>query len=132
MEEENKNAKPEEGGVDSPLLAGKFKSVDALLHAYGELEAEFTRRSQRLKALEEQAADAADGARNPHGQEELRRAAADEEGERGHAEGESLQVLRGVPLMTGGGIGITAPAVRPKTIAEAGSLALGYLRNQKS
>ncbi len=31
----------------------KFKSVDALLKAYLELEAEFTRRSQRLKELEE-------------------------------------------------------------------------------
>ncbi len=31
---------------------GKFKDVNALLHAYTALEAEFTRRSQRLKALE--------------------------------------------------------------------------------
>ncbi len=34
----------------SPL--GKFKDVDALLQAYNSLEAEFTRRSQRLKQLE--------------------------------------------------------------------------------
>ena len=32
---------------------GKFKSVDALMSAYLSLEAEFTRRSQRLKELEE-------------------------------------------------------------------------------
>ncbi len=32
---------------------GKFESVDALLNAYKSLEAEFTRRSQRLKELEE-------------------------------------------------------------------------------
>jgi hypothetical protein len=31
---------------------GKFKSVDALLQAYGALQSEFTRRSQRLKELE--------------------------------------------------------------------------------
>ena len=31
---------------------GKFKSVDALLNAYNSLEAEFTRRSQRLRELE--------------------------------------------------------------------------------
>ncbi len=30
---------------------GKFKSVDALMSAYLSLEAEFTRRSQRLKEL---------------------------------------------------------------------------------
>ena len=34
---------------------GKFKDVNALLEAYGALEAEFTRRSQRLKALEKEA-----------------------------------------------------------------------------
>ena len=34
---------------------GKFKSVDALLQAYGALQSEFTRRSQRLKELEREA-----------------------------------------------------------------------------
>ena len=38
---------------------GKFKSVDALLNAYNSLEAEFTRRSQALRELEERAAKAA-------------------------------------------------------------------------
>lgn len=33
-------------------VLGKFKDENALLSAYGALEAEFTRRSQRLKALE--------------------------------------------------------------------------------
>ena len=33
---------------------GKFKSVDALLNAYNSLEAEFTRRSQALRELEEE------------------------------------------------------------------------------
>ena len=31
---------------------GKFKSVDALLQAYNSLQAEFTRRSRRLRELE--------------------------------------------------------------------------------
>ncbi len=51
-ENELKNSKEETAGETVPDL-GKFKSVDALLRAYGELEAEFTRRSQKLKALEE-------------------------------------------------------------------------------
>lgn len=38
-----------------PTALGKFKDVNALLEAYGALEAEFTRRSQRLKALEKEA-----------------------------------------------------------------------------
>ncbi|MBQ8684979.1 MAG: hypothetical protein IJ514_02260 [Clostridia bacterium] len=42
---------------DTEALAalGKFKDVDALAKAYGSLQAEFTRRSQRLKELERQA-----------------------------------------------------------------------------
>ena len=36
-------------------VLGKFKDVDALAKAYGSLQAEFTRRSQRLKELERQA-----------------------------------------------------------------------------
>ena len=44
--EQQDTAKPEERKY------GKFKNPDELLHAYGELEKEFTRRSQRLKELE--------------------------------------------------------------------------------
>ena len=42
-------------------VAGKFKDVNALLTAYGALEAEFTRRSQRLKELERKLAEKEDG-----------------------------------------------------------------------
>ncbi len=46
----------QEGMKDCPATAPtapeKFKSVDALARAYGALEAEFTRRSQRIKELE--------------------------------------------------------------------------------
>ena len=44
-------AQTEEGSSATEKL-GKFKSVDALLRAYNSLQAEFTRRSQRLKELE--------------------------------------------------------------------------------
>lgn len=37
---------------DASTVLGKFKDVDALVRAYSALQAEFTRRSQRLKALE--------------------------------------------------------------------------------
>ena len=49
-ETENENA-------DKEVLTvlGKFKDVDALARAYGSLQAEFTRRSQKLKELERQA-----------------------------------------------------------------------------
>lgn len=39
---------------------GKFKDADALYAAYNSLQAEFTRRCQRLKELEAKSADAAD------------------------------------------------------------------------
>ncbi len=38
--------------TSAPTVLKKFKSVDALARAYGALEAEFTRRSQRMKELE--------------------------------------------------------------------------------
>ena len=57
-EEENKTEKP--APAQMPNL-GKFQNVEALMRAYQELEAEFTRRSQRLKALEAAALSAADG-----------------------------------------------------------------------
>lgn len=45
----------EERQKDASTVLGKFKDVDALARAYGALEAEFTRRSQRLKELEREA-----------------------------------------------------------------------------
>ncbi len=123
MEEENKNGEPE-------LLAGKFKSVDALVHAYGELEAEFTRRSQRLKALEEQLHDT-EASHDPHGQEELPRAATCDERMRARIIEEFLQSRQSVPLMGAGGVGVPYPNAQPRSIREASSLALGYLRGKK-
>ncbi len=121
MTEDNENAKtPEE-----TALPGKFKSVDALARAYSELEAEFTRRSQKLKAYEEAA-----GAREGRDPEALYRAVTENEAVRTRVIGDYLQSLGGVPLMGTAGAGVTAPAQRPKNIAEAGKLALGYFRGQ--
>jgi hypothetical protein len=50
-----------EMGEQGATALGKFKSVNALLEAYGALEAEFTRRSQRLKELERAAENLAKG-----------------------------------------------------------------------
>lgn len=52
-ERDGKNAVTQLGVEKSgSAVLGKFKDENALLSAYGALEAEFTRRSQRLKALE--------------------------------------------------------------------------------
>ena len=131
MEEENKNVNPTETTAEQPDL-GKFKSVDALVRAYGELEAEFTRRSQRLKALEEaeekRSASAQQGVMDG---EAIYRAATENEELRARIVGDYLASLKGVPLLGAAGAGVTAPVKAPKTIREAGALALGYLKNQK-
>ena len=144
MREENGTENPEAGAESAAAEAaaevraepdlGKFKSVDALARAYKELEAEFTRRSQKLKALEI-ASEPKDGnrdetARPPRG-EELYREVMENGEVRARVLSEYLDSLKGVPLMTGGGAGLTADPVKPKNIREAGNLALGYLRNQK-
>ena len=124
---------PEEAVEGEEAYLGKFKSVDALMRAYRELEAEFTRRSQRLKALEESAPNQgnAEEQRAPR-DEELYKEVTQNEGVRARIVGDYLSSLKGVPLMTGGGAGVKTPADKPKSIREAGSLALGYLRNQKN
>lgn len=53
-------------------VLGKFKDVDALSRAYEALEAEFTRRSQRLKELERQTENSAKEG-NAFGAEKLRK-----------------------------------------------------------
>lgn len=137
MEEENMQT--ETGQENQPSL-GKFKSVDALVHAYGQLEAEFTRRSQRLKQLEEErnAPQAQETESAPPMQdsaeceeERLFRAVSENESVRARVVSEYLASLKGVPLMAGGGASVTAPKSRAKSIAEAGNLALGYFRSQK-
>lgn len=122
---------------------GKFKSVDALKKAYEELEAEFTRRSQRLKDLERskvaeppQAGQAeapfGDGESCAEsGSETLYRAVMENEEVRARVLGDYLRSLKGVPLLMGSGRGVAAPSDRPKSFAEAGALALGYLKSKK-
>ena len=132
MEEENKTESAV-GMSETDLIAGKFKNVEALVRAYGELESEFTRRSQRLRALEEELAsrEKDEAPHAPRGQEELLRAVTEDEGLKARILGDYLQELRSVPLMAGAGSGVIAEVKRPKTVAEAGDLALGYLKRQK-
>lgn len=130
-EEENVTQTPEQ--APAPDL-GKFQSVDALMRAYRELEAEFTRRSQRLRALEASAphdADAEEGAAQGADSEALLRAVRGNEEVRSRIVGEYLAALPGVPLMAGTGAGVTAPAARASTLKQAGAMALGYLKHQK-
>lgn len=128
MEEENGKQEPQE--AQEGLLAGKFKSVDALVRAYGELEAEFTRRSQRLKALEgeERKGEEAHPVMDADG---LYRAVSENGEVKARVLGEYLDSLKGVPLLSASGAGVKAPPVRPKSIREAGNLALSFFKNNQ-
>lgn len=122
---------------------GKFKSVDALKKAYEELEAEFTRRSQRLKALEQSKAEEVPQAgetpspsapaepAEERGGEALYRAVMEDGAVRARVLSEYLDSLKGVPLLMGSGKHVPAPADRPRTFAEAGDLALGYFKSKQ-
>lgn len=60
---------------------GKFKSVDALLQAYESLQAEFTRRSQRLKQLERETEERGREVASATGAEKLRKIAEERKAE---------------------------------------------------
>mgnify|MGYP001778076045 CR=1 FL=1 len=111
---------------------GKFKDVKALLDAYNSLEAEFTRRSQRLRELESNKAEnppaqAASGEPSAHTQNSasLYEAAAGDEEVKTKIIADYLKSVssaKGAPMVTGG-IVVTSPKTRPASIKEAGRLA---------
>lgn len=114
---------------------GKFSSVEALLDAYKNLEAEFTRRSQRLKELEEgnkavpvKGAPSQGVTVQDNG---LLQAALADESVKNAVVGEYLKTVacgKGVPLIVGG-VSSAAPVCAPKTVKEAGALAERFLKN---
>lgn len=109
---------------------GKFKNVEALMSAYLALEAEFTRRSQRLKEFEENKAAEAP---SPEciDEEQLLSAALDSKKVRDAVVGEYLKTVlngKGVPLIVGG-VSCAAPQSSPKSVKEAGALVKQFLKN---
>lgn len=120
---------------------GKFKSVKALADAYANLEAEFTRRSQRLKELEAEReklpAQAENGgpsaAKENISGDELLQAALSNEEVKSAVIGDYLKTVmqkKSVPLMTGG-VQIAAERQVPKSVKEAGMLAAQFFKKQE-
>jgi hypothetical protein len=125
---------------------GKFKDVKALMQAYANLEAEFTRRSQRLKELEnankEQplpAEDAVNQGAPSQGQEvltsdDLLAAALNSDEVKNaiiSAYLENAAKNKGVQFITGG-VNIPAEKRVPKTVREAGALAQQFLNKREN
>lgn len=117
--------KREKGGGTGEISFGKFKDAQSLLNAYNSLEAEFTKRCQRLKELEgERSGDKTspvsfgEAASAPEITPELRERVV----------GEYLKGLfaakSSAAVLGTGGMPVTKPVARPKTIDEAGKLAL--------
>ena len=116
---------------------GKFKDVKALMNAYASLEAEFTRRSQRLKELEEKSKaeavhaqqDAAPSSAQD-GRSLYERTAGDEEVKNAIIADYLKAVCsgRGAPMATGG-VAVPSPKNKPASIKEAGRLARQFLKN---
>lgn len=112
----------------------KFRDVKTLIKAYTDLEAEFTRRSQRLKELEEgnkatAAPDGVDGAPSPVKGEDFVEAAKNDARVRDAVIRDYLKELtslKSVPVLSGGGIAAAPPAA-PSSVREAGRLAREFL-----
>lgn len=107
---------------------GKFKDVNALIHAYNSLQAEFTKRCQRIKELEN-TVNSFDNATAPKED-----AVATETIQQGITDEEKNSILKDylksvlfskqkAIVMDGVGVGVKTPVAKPKTIAEAGALA---------
>lgn len=111
---------------------GKFKDVKTLLKAYSDLEAEFTRRSQRLKQLEQEnkTATSPDGEGESSSQknEERIKEALGDNAVRDAVISDYLKNLaqKSVPLAACGEA-VAAPRNTPKTVKQAGKLAQQFL-----
>ncbi len=122
-------------------VAGKFKDVKALWEAYQALEAEFTRRSQRLKELEANkeapAPESTENAEAPSQEaerkgEEISLSSLSDEVKNAVIDEYLNGVFskRGVPFVTGGGA-VAAQRRTPSTLKEAGALAGKLFSNKE-
>jgi len=114
-----------EGGVS----LGKFKDVNALLSAYNSLQSEFTKRCQKIKELEARPMVEQAKASTETDKDTAIKA------EQGITDFDKNEILKGylknvmkakqsAIIMDESGAGVITPVSKPKTIAEAGKLAL--------
>ena len=121
-EEDNGNT------IKEDVLLGKFKDVNALKNAYNSLQAEFTKRCQRIKELEN-ATEKVDKTAVPTSteinREEILKSITQEEKDNILKDylKEVLNSKQKAIVLDGYGIGVKTPINKPKTIEEAGRLA---------
>lgn len=116
------------------ISLGKFKDVQSLIQAYNSLQAEFTKRCQRIKELEGEV-NAVDKVKTPTEETSVESVAKPT----GITEEDKQNILKdylkGVValkqkavILDGAGSGVKTPCSKPKTLAEAGALALEILK----
>lgn len=113
------------GASEEKVSLGKFKDAKALLDAYNSLEAEFTKRCQRIKELEARESDDKTKVPPENSQKEKKEISKEE------VLKDYLKEIIGLKadalILDGIGKGIKTPVSRPKTIEEAGKLAIDLL-----
>ena len=124
----------EKGEGQSEVSLGKFKDVGALLNAYNSLQSEFTKRCQKIKELQAKL----DDAEKENAPQESVAAQSAVQVDTTFKDEEKvikeylLDVIGKKPkaiVLDGVGVGVKTPVVKPKTIEEAGNLALNILKN---
>ncbi len=127
-------AENEESGVKQQEISlGKFKDVSSLLNAYNSLQAEFTKRCQRIKELE--------GLSVTEKQQSapLQTGGNAEKAEEGISEEVKQKIIKdylksvlnkrqNTVVLSNDGATVITPVNRPKTIDEAGKLAKKLLQ----
>ena len=99
----------------------KFKDTDALKRAYGELQAEFTKRCQRIKELEGAIKERENSVKELSGEEKLQ-IIKEYLGD--------IKTKKGTVVMTDGQK-VSTPPKKPRTVNEAGKLAKEFIKNIK-
>lgn len=120
----------ENGANQTEISLGKFKDVNSLLKAYNSLEAEFTKRCQRIKELE--GAVKFDKAENPAPTETDGNTECEKDTKKTETKETEIlkEYLKGVlgakqqaVILGLEGVGVKTPAQKPTTIEQAGMLA---------
>ena len=119
-------------GEDGNVSYGKFKSAEALLSAYNSLQAEFTKRCQRIKELEKDANKENISLAEKEASTPLAQGITPEEKEE-ILRDYLIEVERGkssAVVMGKEGVGVKTPPYKPCTIEEAGKLAKEILNQE--
>ena len=146
MENKNEQTMPQtqtagadmiEGERIGQVSLGKFKDVGALINAYNSLQAEFTKRCQRIKELESKALS--DDKKTIPSEQAKVQASSQEDTTLADKENilkeYLLDIIGKKPnaiLMDGAGVSVKTPINRPKTILEAGNLAKNLFNKKQN